>query len=553
MMRSDSPNERSVLLVGFQDQDNLGLRYLMSSLQQAGFAPQIVTYRSDPAWLIELAERERPVVIGFSLIFQYMAPDFAKVIAALREHGVIVHLTMGGHYPSFDYQEILDRMPGLDSVVRFEGEGTLVELASRIQSGADWRHIPGIAYRERGQVTANPLRAAVADLDTLPEPYRDDIDYESQPFATASILGSRGCPWECSFCSIRPFYEAQGGSLRRLRHPQAIAEEMADLYHRRKVSLFLFQDDDFLGGGKRARAWAYELAQALEHVGLAGRIAFKISCRSDEVREDVLGRLMQVGLTHVYMGVESGDEQGLLNMNKHLLPAQHIEAGRVLKALGLTFDFGFMLLDPYSHFNSVRNNIAFLEAFVGDGWTAESFCRMLPYAGTPIKSRLENDGRLLGTAFDPDYRFLDPKLDIFYEWMLAAFHERNFTNRGLVHVLRSLLFEAHLRVPGYGEYDDASRAYLHHLTAVANGVACYSLRAALDYIEDTPLGSLERDRSFLQRLTQFEKAEEEKLMRQVIQLYWPILEKKRRSVSTVAEPALMGSFENTWTLAAMKT
>jgi len=366
----------------------------------------------------------------------------------------------------------------------------------------------------------------------------------------ASILGSRGCPWECSFCSIRPFYEAQGGSLRRLRYPEAIAEEMAGLYHRRKVSLFLFQDDDFLGGGKGARAWAYQLAQALENVGLAGKIAFKISCRSDEVREDILGRLMQVGLTHVYMGVESGDEQGLLNMNKHLQPAQHIEAGRILKTLGLTFDFGFMLLDPYSDFNSVRNNIAFLEAFAGDGWTAVSFCRMLPYAGTPIKSRLENDGRLLGTAFDPDYRFLDPKLDVFYEWMLATFHERNFTNRGLVHILRSLLFEAHLRLPGFAEYDEPSKAYLHHLAAVCNGVACYSLRTAVDYIEDTPLHALQRDRSFLQQLTRFEVAEEQELMRQVIQLYWPILEKKRRGTPVLSESALVGGFENTWTLAA---
>lgn len=549
MAESASSDGRSVLLVGFQDQDNLGLRYLMSSLQQAGFAPQIATYQPDPGSLIDLAERTRPGLIGFSLIFQYMAPNFAKVIAKLREHGVSAHFTMGGHYPSFDYQEILDRIPGLDSVVRFEGEATLVELASKIQAGEDWRHIAGIAYRKSGQITANPLRAPVADLDILPEPDRDDIDYETQPFATASILGSRGCPWECSFCSIRPFYEAQGGALRRLRHPEAIAAEMVGLYHKRRVSLFLFQDDDFLGGGKKARAWAYQLAQALEDVGLAGRIAFKISCRSDEVREDVLRRLMQVGLTHVYMGVESGDEQGLLNMNKHLQPAQHIEAGRILKALGLTFDFGFMLLDPYSDFNSVRNNIAFLEAFAGDGWAAVSFCRMLPYTGTPIKRRLEDEGRLLGTAFDPDYRFLDPKLNIFYDWVLATFHERNFTNRGLVHIFRSLLFEAHLRVSGFGEYDEASRSHLHHLTAVCNGIACYSLRAALDYIETTSLTLLERNRSFLQQLTQFEKVEEQRLLRQVIDLYWPILEKKRRGVSTPQERVLLGSFDNTWTLA----
>src|SRR5437870_8143671 len=56
---------------------------------------------------------------------------------------------------------------------------------------------------------------AVIDLDSLPWPYRDDIDYLAHDLPTASVLGSRGCPWDCSFCSIRPFYEAQEGPLRR--------------------------------------------------------------------------------------------------------------------------------------------------------------------------------------------------------------------------------------------------------------------------------------------------------------------------------------------------
>src|ERR1044071_6908980 len=76
------------LLVGFQDQDNLGLRYLMSAALGAGGHRDIVTYQSDPAPLLERIRAEQPTLIGFSLIFQYMAPDFARVITALREAGV---------------------------------------------------------------------------------------------------------------------------------------------------------------------------------------------------------------------------------------------------------------------------------------------------------------------------------------------------------------------------------------------------------------------------------------------------------------------------------
>src|SRR5262249_24954850 len=126
------------LLIGFQDQDNLGLRYLVSAVRQAGLTADIITYQSDPAPLIQQVEARRTAVIGFSLIFQYMAPDFARVITAMRDHGITAHITMGGHYPSFDAAEVLERIRGLDSIVRYEGEATLVELLQKITEGADW-------------------------------------------------------------------------------------------------------------------------------------------------------------------------------------------------------------------------------------------------------------------------------------------------------------------------------------------------------------------------------------------------------------------------------
>jgi len=402
-----------VLLIGFQDQDNLGLRYLMSSAVAAGHRAELMTYGSDPDAILDSIRSYQPDAVGFSLIFQYMAPDFARVIAALRERGVTAHFTMGGHYPSFEPLEILRQMPGLDSVVRFDGEVTLVRLLNCLGNGADWRDLKGIAFRRGGEIHTTPLAEPVADLDSLPFPDRRSIDYESHPMPTASVLGSRGCPWDCSFCSIRPFYEEQGGQLRRLRQPRAVVDEMLDLHRNRKVSIFLFQDDDFLAGGKRAQGWAVEIAELIRQAGLDGEIAFKISCRSDEIDEKVIKQLMAGGLTHVYMGVESGDEQSLLNMSKRLKPSTHLEAGRTLKKLGLSFDFGFMLVEPYSTIEMIRNNVVFLEEFIGDGWSVAPFCRMLPYAGTPIKRRLEAEGRLAGTAFEPDYSFLDPKLDLF--------------------------------------------------------------------------------------------------------------------------------------------
>lgn len=540
--RDPNARRQKVLLIGFQDQDNLGLRYLMSAVNACGHEARILTYGSDTEHILQHVRRYQPEVVGFSLIFQYMAPDFARAIAALRDAGVACHFTIGGHYASFEPAELLMRTPGLDSVVRFEGEITLVKLLNALGTGQDWRSIPGIAFRaDDGEVRVAPLARVVEDLDLLPRPDRASIDYEGHPMPTASILGSRGCPWDCSFCSIRPFYEDQGGPLRRLREPKAIVEEMLELYRRRRVPIFLFQDDDFLAGGKKARRWAIEIADRVAEHGLAGEMAFKISCRSDEIDAELLSRLIAGGLTHVYMGVESGDEESLVNMSKRITPDVHLRAGRMLKAADLSFDFGFMLVDPYTSFRSIRQNVEFLEEFIGDGWTVAPFCRMLPYAGTPIKRRLESEGRLLGTQFEPDYKFLDPKLDFFYDWMVRTFYKRNFTNQGLCHIFRGLLFEAHLRLTRHNGVSDAQRDYLHYLTAICNRVACYTLRCAVDHIESTPLSKLEQDRSYLDGLTAHEEREEARLTSEVERYY----EWVHRDHSQMPGPA--GGFEKSWT------
>ena len=67
------------------------------------------------------------------------------------------------------------------------------------------------------------------------------------------------------------------------------------------------------------------------------------------------------------------------------------------------FSYGFMLFDPSSTFESVRENIAFLRAIVGDGSAPAVFSRMLPYGGTPIRDQLAQEGRLRGDLTHPDY------------------------------------------------------------------------------------------------------------------------------------------------------
>ncbi len=148
-----------------------------------------------------------------------------------------------------------------------------------------------MAWREGERVHCSPSRRDAVALDALPWPDRADTAYDQQDLPTASMLASRGCPWNCSFCSIVTFYEGNGTRGRRRREPVCVADELEHLVRDRGVRLILFQDDDFLTGGSDARAWALAVAQEIVRRGLHERTRFKFSCRSDEVREDVLAPL----------------------------------------------------------------------------------------------------------------------------------------------------------------------------------------------------------------------------------------------------------------------
>jgi anaerobic magnesium-protoporphyrin IX monomethyl ester cyclase len=474
-----------VMLVGYEDQDNLGLRYLSSRLRADGHLTRIEKFGKDPAGLINAVRDWSPDVVGFSLIFQYMAQDFAGVIRSLRaDCGERIHITIGGHYPSFAPQSLFDLIPELDSVVRFEGEETLADLVTRIMRGESWHGVPGIAYHDGANTIVNPPRPGAVDLDTLSWPDRSDIQYSIQRLPTASILASRGCPWECSFCSITSFYRSNGSPGRRRRTPALVVDEIEHLVKNHDVRLILFQDDDFLAGGQAATDWAHEIAREITQRRLSEKMRFKISCRSDEIKREVLAPLVEAGLAHVYLGVEAGDADALLHLNKRITPDVHMRANRILRDLDLTFDFGFMLLEPWSTIKSVRNNLAFLREFCAGGYTTAGFCRTLPYVGTAMERRMRDEGRLFGPALEADYRFQDSRLDTLWDFSLAAFSGRNHGQNATWDILRAVLFEARLELNGR-PHDKEYRSAVQALVHASNELLIDITGQAIDHIEAT--------------------------------------------------------------------
>ncbi|MET8628738.1 radical SAM protein [Kitasatospora sp. NPDC004669] len=407
-----------VVLIGYQDQGNLGMGYLAAVLKEQGRTVELIDVRDGPqriaARLAPTTAAAQPLVVGFSLIFQFFLPQFRRVATELRRAGVTSHFTMGGHYASLCHDELLAQMPELDSVARYEGEHTLVELADRLAAGTDWRPTPGLAFLSDGKVTESPTRPLIQDLDSLPFPYRPYEPERIVGFPTVPLLASRGCARRCSFCSIHTFYRTAPGKTVRVRKASTVIEEMLLLHREQGARVFLFQDDDFPLWGRAGRKWVDELAERMHGTGLAERVIWKISCRAEYVEPELFTKLRDAGLFLVYMGIESGVEAGLQILHKQLTVEQNLTGVQTLKDVGLHFMYGFMLFDPSSTFDSVRGNIGFLRQIVGDGSSAATFCRMLPYGGTPIRDRLKLEGRLRGDVSRPDYDFLDPRLTDYY-------------------------------------------------------------------------------------------------------------------------------------------
>ena len=422
------------MLIGFQNQGNLGLGYLAAVLRRAGYDVQVVDIEQDPSEIVRIARESNPVLIGFSLIFQFFIDRYAELLYLLRSNGVDCHFTMGGHFPSLSYEQTLELVPELDSIVRFEGEATLLEMVDAIVAGNDWRSIDGLAYRDGdGRVIVTRPRALLEDLDQLPYP---DREYEPESVLGRSILpiiASRGCARTCSFCSIHTFYRAAPGRIVRTRKPREVVREMELLHEEGGTKIFLFQDDDFPLFGQVWRRWANEFVDELHRTGLSRKVIWKMNCRADAVDRDLFIRMRDAGLYLVYMGLESGSEQGLETLHKQITVEQNLKAVEILKSIGLMFEYGFMLLDPSSTFESIRENINFLRTILADGCLPVTFCRMLPYDGTPIKDELVRTGRLRGDVCNPDYDFLDPRIGEFYQALTEL-----VSLRGWIHGLKAV-------------------------------------------------------------------------------------------------------------------
>jgi anaerobic magnesium-protoporphyrin IX monomethyl ester cyclase len=512
--------ETDVVLIGYEDQENLGLRSIKAYLDSRNQVAVILPFKpGKESILLKAIKQYNPKIIGFSFIFQYTAEDFKVLIQYLRKNGISCHFTAGGHFPSLEPQVILEEIPELNSIVRFEGEITLSELVSTIDHPEDFEEIEGLAFRRGSETVINPVRRLIDDLDKLPFLYRDHFFEIADGLKTSFMLASRGCLYNCSFCSIRQFYSSASGKLRRVRSAENVVEEMSQLFTKHNIRFFSFQDDDFANRSKSQQEWLRTFLDELAIRGLKDKIRWKISCRVDDLNPEALELMIEHGLIAVYLGVESGNDEGLLTLNKKITVEQSLNAIELLKKFNVAMSMGFMLFDPSSNMESIRKNIEFLRTVGEDGYFPINFCKMLPYAGTPIEHQLKLEGRLLGTKLQPDYEFHDSLVNWYYFIVNRIFSRRNFKPDGLVSLLQTVEFECRLRLEFNPRPDDiAMLSKINTLIGKANNNAIFTLEALMKLISSTDIDYLLHEKNILLDLIEKEWTEELKLEKELAEL-----------------------------------
>jgi len=322
---------------------------------------------------------------------------------------VNAHVVLGGYLPTLVTGELLDELPEIDSIIRGDGEHTLLALAQSLSDGKDWRDLEGISYRDGNQGIINGNRVP-ADLDALPFPARDLLPEVLFRGGVPGVVASRGCFASCSFCCINSFHKASGAPGWRGRSPERIVDEIETLVKRWQVKMISFYDSNFIGPGAHGSLRAYEIGEEILKRGL--QIDFALSTRPDQVEEELFRSLKQAGLKEVFLGIESMSQESLNLYKKKTTVQQNRRAVETLEKLEVYYRPGFILYEPYITLDQIRENLAFLKELVNHRYCNKHhfFKGLRIYRGSPLEKTLHRRGILKRNGWHNTYRWQDPSV-----------------------------------------------------------------------------------------------------------------------------------------------
>lgn len=390
--------------------ESLGIKYLASALEAVGHEVDVFEMALEHMGEVELLEHltaREYGIIGFGALFTVGIQNTLSLIRSIKRALPTAHFTMGGQGTSFIWQDLLSAEKSLDSCVAFEGEETIVALAEAIETRSALDKIPGLFARNGSIVSPGNFRDPVSQVDELPFPRRvTHSRIEGQ--AHFMMMTSRGCSAHCTFCASGSFGNKYHDLARwRPRTAKNVLEEIDDLVTTHGATALSFIDDDFLGACASGPIRAREIVAMLE--SRPYRIRWSMECRVDEVDFELFKAMKNVGLAHVLIGIDAGNEADLKLYAKGTDSGAASRALDILRTLDISRNVGFIMFHPGSQLEAIHDNLLFMsENKFGNYDTITNKLEL--YRGSPLIKYFSRMELLELSGFGYKYRYLDPRI-----------------------------------------------------------------------------------------------------------------------------------------------
>ncbi len=313
----------------------LGVECVAAALESAGCEVRLIDLQVFGAVEYRSALRDwKPDVLGFSVNYLANVPEVIDLARYAKTVLPRVKVFVGGHSASFVSAEMLAHADGaIDCVIRGEGEMAAPAVVRALAAGRSVSEVPGVVTADAPG--APPLLAPSPEKHMparhLTRRRRKYFIGELDP--CASIEFTRGCPWDCSFCSAWTFY---GRSYRKFT-PEVAAEDLSSI---REPNVFIVDDVAFI-----RPEHGMAIADEVEKRGIRKR--YYLETRADVLlrNREVFRRWVRLGLRYMFLGIEAIDEEGLLHHRKRVHQSDNLRALDVARELGIVVAIN-IIADP---------------------------------------------------------------------------------------------------------------------------------------------------------------------------------------------------------------